>query len=106
MNKYNLLDILSNEIEIEVLDKLIPYKFDGIQIPMIQRDYAQGRENEIEIRTKFINAIFIALENSSNLELDFIYGSIKKIGNKQLFHPLRWTAKIDDFVFVILVFRK
>lgn len=88
MNKYNLIDILSNEIEIEVLDKLILYKFDGIQIPMIQRDYAQGRENELEVRTKFINAIFIALENNSNLELDFIYGSIKKIGNKQFFIPL------------------
>lgn len=88
MNKYNLMDILTNEIEIEVLDKSIVYKFDGIQIPMIQRDYAQGRENELEIRTKFIKAIFDALENSSNLELDFIYGSIKRIGEIQLFIPL------------------
>jgi len=88
MNKYNLMDILSNEIEIEVLDKLMVYKFDGIQIPMIQRDYAQGRENELEIRTKFIKAIFDALEKSSNLELDFIYGSIKEIGEIQLFIPL------------------
>lgn len=50
----------------------------GIEIPAIQRDYAQGRENGRipVIRKKFITALLSALEKSSPLRLDFIYGKI------------------------------
>lgn len=88
MNKYNLIDILSKEIEIEEKDIIIKYKFEGIQIPMIQRDYAQGRENEFEIRNRFLKSIFNALKNDENLELDFVYGSIKEIDSRTHFIPL------------------
>jgi len=88
MYKYNLIDILSKEIEIEEQNEIKTYKFDGLQIPMIQRDYAQGRENESEIRKRFINSIFNALERNQELKLDFVYGSIKSIDNKKLFIPL------------------
>ncbi len=54
-----------------------------IVIPLVQRDYAQGREvgQVPQIRKKFIKVIFDAL-NSKNgqLELDFIYGSVKNDG--------------------------
>lgn len=46
-----------------------------IEIPIIQRDYAQGREDKTEIRDNFLNAILESLENESELKLDFIYGS-------------------------------
>jgi hypothetical protein len=56
----------------------------GIIIPMIQRDYAQGRNNTKaeEIRKVFLSDLFeriIAVrdENAPPLELDFIYGYIK-----------------------------
>ncbi|SHJ88804.1 DUF262 domain-containing protein [Epilithonimonas mollis] len=51
-----------------------------IVIPLIQRDYAQGRKSEkiTAIRTKFLNSIKSALQDENgNLELDFIYGYVK-----------------------------
>jgi hypothetical protein len=88
MNKYNLTDVLSKELVIEEQDASKSYKFEGIQIPMIQRDYAQGRADEIEIRNRFLKSIFNALVNDENLELDFVYGSIKELDNKIHFIPL------------------
>lgn len=88
MNKYNLTDILSKELIIEEQDTSKTYKFEGIQIPMIQRDYAQGRADEAEIRNRFLKSIFNALVNDENLELDFVYGSIKELDKKIHFIPL------------------
>lgn len=48
-----------------------------ISIPIIQRDYAQGREEEFEKREKFLNAIHKHLTNSEKLHLDFVYGRVK-----------------------------
>jgi len=48
-----------------------------IQIPIIQRDYAQGRIEKKVLRKRFLNSIANALEGDS-LELDFIYGSTSK----------------------------
>lgn len=47
-----------------------------IYIPMIQRDYAQGRPqpNIRLIRKRFLDAIFDAIANGDKLELDFVYG--------------------------------
>ena len=53
----------------------------AIVIPIIQRDYAQGRANDDvrQIRESFIKKIFKVLGNdSSKLELDFIYGSLER----------------------------
>lgn len=88
MNKYNLIDILSKDIFIVEQDSLTPYKFAGIQIPMIQRDYAQGRIEESEIRNRFLKSIFHALVNKESLELDFVYGSIKELAEEKYFIPL------------------
>ena len=50
-----------------------------IEIPKIQRDYAQGRENESEVANRFLDKIFECLkEDDKKLELDFIYGSVDK----------------------------
>ena len=48
----------------------------SIQIPIIQRDYAQGRKNQKEVRDNFLNAIFNCLKNNEPIKLDFIYGSV------------------------------
>src|ERR1039457_3395639 len=84
MNSYSFIDILTGEVEFEEKK----YKFDGINIPMIQRDYAQGRHGEEEIRKRFLRSIFEALESREALELDFIYGSPKTLDNKLYFMPL------------------
>ncbi|WP_395765136.1 DUF262 domain-containing protein [Elizabethkingia anophelis] len=47
-----------------------------IEIPIIQRDYAQGRNGKEDIRINFLNALLEAVDGKP-LELDFVYGSIK-----------------------------
>ncbi|MDR1760789.1 MAG: DUF262 domain-containing protein [Fibrobacter sp.] len=46
----------------------------SVEIPIIQRDYAQGRENQQKIRDKFLKALYEALTENP-VELDFVYGS-------------------------------
>ena len=53
-----------------------------VQIPVIQRDYAQGREKQnIErIRKNFLEAIYESLtdpKHQKRLHLDFVYGSVR-----------------------------
>ncbi len=48
-----------------------------IEVPIIQRDYAQGRIDEREIRDNFLNALYQSLDDSVAIKLDFIYGSIE-----------------------------
>lgn len=49
-----------------------------IEIPMIQRDYAQGRKSpEVDrIRKRFLSSIYTALTENKPLKLDFVYGDI------------------------------
>lgn len=51
-----------------------------IDIPIIQRDYAQGREFEKveEIRNGFLDDIYDTIINDRHLDLDFVYGSLKE----------------------------
>ena len=63
----------------------------SITVPIIQRDYAQGRITEkiTEIRENFIESIYNAIQNENeNLDFDFIYGSIKELDENTLFIPL------------------
>ena len=60
-----------------ILDLLKKYK---IKIPVIQRDYAQGRKDSktTDIRNTFLSSLFDGLaDNSHKLHLDFIYGYTK-----------------------------
>lgn len=61
-----------------------------IQIPIIQRDYAQGRKNEKEIRDSFVDALYDYLEKNEPNDLDFVYGTIQKAdeGDVDKFIPL------------------
>lgn len=50
----------------------------SIQIPIIQRDYAQGREDKVDLRNNFLNDIKEHLESKKDvLLLDFVYGTSK-----------------------------
>lgn len=94
MNKYSFKDILENSITIQdEQNNNISIKLDKIEIPKIQRDYAQGRESQGEVHERFLTSIFDALEDNSEIEMDFVYGSVKKVelDNKQktnIFTPL------------------
>ena len=48
-----------------------------IVIPIIQRDYAQGREDQKEVRENFLNSIYDYLINNKPLNLDFVYGTVR-----------------------------
>lgn len=54
-------------------------KKNTIEIPILQRDYAQGREGKEYLRKKFLLRIKEAIKNFPNesLTLDFVYGSIQ-----------------------------
>lgn len=55
-----------------------------ICIPTIQRDYAQGRKDQVSVRYNFLKALKLALDTNNVLTLDFIYG----IDNDVMFIPL------------------
>ncbi|MEI7846964.1 MAG: DUF262 domain-containing protein [Chloroflexota bacterium] len=65
----------------------------NIQVPMIQRDFAQGRPTESTVREMFLMALDDALRKPIDdptlpLNLDFIYGSVEQIQNETRFLPL------------------
>ena len=49
-----------------------------IEIPIIQRDYAQGRDggNVARIRANFLDALHNALTTATPISLDFVYGDV------------------------------
>ena len=57
--------------------QLISEKEYWIEIPIIQRDYAQGRENAKDIRIHFLKTLRDHLETDKQIDLDFVYGSIE-----------------------------
>ena len=54
-----------------------------VQIPVIQRDYAQGRESKTKVLDVFLKALKAAFTDEP-VELDFIFGEVKD----GLFRPL------------------
>lgn len=50
-----------------------------IEIPLIQRDYAQGREGGMveRIRTSFLNVLHNAVTGGERVSLDFVYGDVE-----------------------------
>ncbi len=67
--------------------------FLGVEIPIIQRDYAQGRPTATDVRDQFIHSLHEALTLPSDsprlpLDLDFIYGSMDNSDLGKVFSPL------------------
>lgn len=63
-----------------------------IEIPVLQRDYAQGRAAELDVREEFLDALAVALQRPADdpalpLNLDFVYGSVEPDG-REAFTPL------------------
>ena len=76
----------------------------SIQIPIIQRDYAQGRKEKkvLEIRDTFLEAISERLLKDEKLHLDFVYGSIKN----DCFIPLDGQQRLTTLFLLYLYFGK
>lgn len=67
-----------------------------VEIPIIQRDYAQGREDKKEIRTNFLNALYESLSENKAIKLDFIYGS----KNNGAFLPLDGQQRLTTLFLI------
>jgi len=75
----------------QTLRSLFTDEWNGIVVPIIQRDYAQGRPTEYEVRERFLRALRDALVRSLDdvkdpLDLDFVYGY--QPGNSRHFIPI------------------
>lgn len=57
----------------------------NVRIPIIQRDYAQGRSSAHEVRKAFLKALLSYLQAEGTHDLDFVYGSVSE---SQDFLPL------------------
>ena len=53
----------------------------AVEIPIIQRDYAQGRitKEVTRIRNRFLASLYDALTENIPIKLDFVYGDIKEL---------------------------
>ena len=63
-------------------------KYDKIEIPIIQRDYAQGRKKEGKVRGRFVEFLIQAFVTKTPVELDFVYGNVRKEDGKSAFIPV------------------
>lgn len=71
-----------------------------IVIPMIQRDYAQGRTSvhATRVRSSILPKLKQATLHDEQLDFDFIYGSFYP-------SPARWSTTPDDALSSVLVYR-
>lgn len=75
--KLNFLQLISNEsIVCQHCNNFEWKSLNKIEIPIIQRDYAQGREGKEELRENFLKFLLEAV-NGIPKELDFVYGSVR-----------------------------
>lgn len=70
-----------------------------IEIPIIQRDYVQGREENKKIRKKIVSKFRIASQGNPT-KLDFIYGNIKN----DIFYPLDGQQRLTTLFLYHLYF--
>ena len=71
-----------------------------IRIPIIQRDYVQGRKSEYGVRSGFLAVIHQHLVNDLPMSLDFVYGKeIKaKDGGRDVFVPLDGQQRLTTLL--------
>lgn len=50
-------------------------KNNRITIPIVQRDYAQGRKKQVIVRKRFLKSLLSALKGEKTVLLDYVYGN-------------------------------
>ena len=75
-----------------------------VQIPLIQRDYAQGRVDRAvgEIRRSFLEALMEAISGGERIGLDFIYGKVESGEGPQAgaFKPLDGQQRLTTLFLI------
>lgn len=67
-----------------------------ISIPIIQRDYAQGRKEESEKRERFLESILKHISKQEKLHLDFVYGRVKN----NIFYPIDGQQRLTTLFLI------
>lgn len=75
LKKYTFKSLIDSKFE--TADKEV-VQIKEIIIPRIQRDYAQGRTGKFEerVRSRFLDALYTAINNNQSITLDFVYGDV------------------------------
>lgn len=73
-----------------------------IEIPIIQRDYAQGRSNAKEIRDDFLKDLFDHFVNNEKIKLSFVYGTTRKTATKNIYIPYDGQQRITLIYLITL----
>lgn len=75
LEEYTFANLFGKTIVIDNQD----YVVTDIEIPRIQRDFAQGRETKAvnRVRTRFLDALFNAITKHQPITLDFVYGDVE-----------------------------
>ena len=92
-----MYDVENNQL-VTFWDFLNKFK---IEIPIIQRDYAQGRIENETIRLTFLDAIYQCINNKDAINLDFIYGNV----NEDTFLPLDGQQRLTT-LFLLYLYSK
>lgn len=71
-----------------------------IEIPLIQRDYAQGRAEEENKARNFLDAILNGMNSPNGLNLDFIYGSTIEKETSKKFTPLDGQQRLTTLFLI------
>lgn len=71
-------------------------KKSGLVIPLIQRDYAQGRKTAFGVRKGFVESLHKVLKEGGQLVLDFVYGPIIN----EVFLPLDGQQRLTTLLLV------
>lgn len=73
-----------------------------VEIPLIQRDYAQGRTDSktSEIRRGFVTSIAEALNAGKSLDFDFVYGQDEQHKSEPLLKPMDGQQRLTTLFLV------
>lgn len=91
---HTFMDIFEKEID----NQSEPIQLKKIVIPIIQRDYAQGRKSAERVRDRFLDSLYSAVTEAP-ITLDFIYGDIDEAG---IMTPLDGQQRLTTLFYVIL----
>jgi len=78
-----------------------------ILIPKIQRDYAQGRDGEESIRSRFLESLFDVIDDNEDTELllDFVFGQKEEHVNN-IFYPVDGQQRLTTLFLLHLYIGK
>lgn len=79
---YTFKSLFGSKFQSKDYDNPNGVKLTEIEIPIIQRDYAQGRKSSDvgKVRRDFLDALYDGLVNRQQVSLDFVYGDVTSRG--------------------------